>query len=132
MFSSSVCSATLVTRAALPEAATALVVPGGRPRFRPRRPRRDLPPALRFSALLMFAAMKPTDRLVFYSLGGNGLQVVIDYNEDAAPVAKAAKATCPRRSPVRSELHASAVMAKTAHRLGRPLSTPITNSPLSG
>lgn len=47
---------------------------------------------VRAQILRVMAALKPTDRLGFYSLGGNGLQVVIDYNEDAAPLAKAAKA----------------------------------------
>lgn len=47
---------------------------------------------VRVQILRVLAALKPTDRLGFYSLGGNGLQVVSDYNEDAAPLAKAAKA----------------------------------------
>jgi VWFA-related protein len=46
---------------------------------------------VRAQILRVLAALKPTDRLGFYSLGF-GLSVVRDYNEDAGPLAKVAKA----------------------------------------
>jgi VWFA-related protein len=46
---------------------------------------------VRAQVLRVLAALKPTDRLGFYSLGF-GLSIVRDYNEDAAPLAKVAKA----------------------------------------
>ncbi len=46
---------------------------------------------VRNQILRVLAGLQPTDRLGFYSLGF-GLSIVRDYNEDAAPLAKVAKA----------------------------------------
>lgn len=53
---------------------------------------------VRTQILRTLGALKPTDRVGFYSLGF-GLTIVRDYNEDAAPLAKAAKAMIESNTP---------------------------------